>query len=150
MGPGSCAYAGGWDEKTESYRGLVIEKAAHAAVVVDSDSVIGKPDVAEARRPAPPGPTPEPGPGPTPGPGPGQPGGGGQPVPPAPGPTPPVATQPTRFIGTVMISADRPAREIHQIIEAVVEQLTTLPGADVSLKLEIDAEVPGGQIGRAQ
>src|SRR3546814_10184345 len=59
-------------------------------------------------------------------------------------PTPPVATQPTRFIGTVMISADRPAREIHQIIEAVVEQLTTLPGADVSLKLEIDAEVPGG------
>src|SRR3546814_966621 len=47
-------------------------------------------------------------------------------------PTPPVATQPTRFIGTVMISADRPAREIHQIIEAVVEQLTTLPGADRS------------------
>ena len=43
-----------------------------------------------------------------------------------------------------MISADRPAREIHQVVEAIVEQLTTLPGADVSLKLEIDAEVPGG------
>lgn len=43
-----------------------------------------------------------------------------------------------------MISAERPAREIHQIVEAIVEQLTTIPGSDVSLKLEIDAEVPSG------
>ena len=28
--------------------------------------------------------------------------------------------------------------------EAVVEQLTTLPGADVTLRLEIDADIPGG------
>lgn len=46
--------------------------------------------------------------------------------------------------GTVMISPDRPAREIHEIVEAIVEQLTTLPGSEVSLKLEIDAEVPSG------
>src|SRR3546814_11779222 len=121
MGAGPVAYAERWDEKTESYLGLVIEKAAHAAVVVDSDSVIVKPDVAEAHRPAPPGPTPEPGPGPTPGPGPGQPGGGGQPVPPAPGPTPPVATQPTRFTGTVLLLAPRPARELPQHIIAVAK-----------------------------
>ncbi len=43
-----------------------------------------------------------------------------------------------------MISPDRPAREIHQIVEAIVEQLTTIPGSEVSLKLEIDAEVPSG------
>ena len=43
-----------------------------------------------------------------------------------------------------MISADRPARDIHQIVEAIIEQLTTLPDSDVSLKLEIDAEVPSG------
>lgn len=43
-----------------------------------------------------------------------------------------------------MISADRPARDIHQIVEAIVEQLTTLPDSEVSLKLEIDAEVPSG------
>lgn len=43
-----------------------------------------------------------------------------------------------------MISSERPAREIHQIVEAVIEQLTTLPGSEVSLKLEIDAEVPSG------
>lgn len=43
-----------------------------------------------------------------------------------------------------MISADRPASDIHQIVEAIVEQLTTNPGSDVSLKLEIDAEVAQG------
>ena len=45
---------------------------------------------------------------------------------------------------SVMISSDRPARDIHQIVEAVVEQLTTLPRSEVTLKLEIDAEVPSG------
>ncbi len=44
----------------------------------------------------------------------------------------------------MMISPDRPARDIHQIVEAIIEQLTTLPGVDVSLRLEIDAEVPIG------
>lgn len=43
-----------------------------------------------------------------------------------------------------MISPDRPARDIHQIVEAIIEQLNTLPGAKVSLRLEIDAEVPSG------
>ena len=43
-----------------------------------------------------------------------------------------------------MISPDRPAREMHKVVEAIIEQLTTLPGSDVSLKLEIDAEVPSG------
>ena len=43
-----------------------------------------------------------------------------------------------------MISSERPARDIHQIVEAIVEQLTTIPGSEVKLKLEIDAEVPSG------
>ena len=43
-----------------------------------------------------------------------------------------------------MVSADRPVREIHRIVEGVVEQLATLPGSEVRLKLEIDAEVPAG------
>jgi hypothetical protein len=66
----------------------------------------------------------------------GQPAGGAAPA--------PAEKKPTRFTGTVMISPERPARDIHQIIEAIVEQLTTLPGAQVKLKLEIEAEVPGG------
>ena len=43
-----------------------------------------------------------------------------------------------------MLSSDRPARDMAQIIEAIVEQLTTIPNAEVTLKLEIDAEVPSG------
>ena len=109
--------------------------------MIDSDSVVIKPDVAESHRPKP---KDEPagsggadsteydGPAPTPG---GDTGGE-----PAPAPE----KKPTRFVGTVMISADRPARDIHQIVEAIIEQLTTLPGSDVSVKLEIDAEVPSG------
>ena len=43
-----------------------------------------------------------------------------------------------------MIFSERPARDMHQVVEAIIEQLTTIPGALVELKLEIDAEVPGG------
>lgn len=141
MLPGPFGYAERWDDKTDTYLGLAIERATNAAVVIDSDSVIIKPDVAEAHRPAPvqPGPPPVAG-------APASPDG----VPPAAGPadgtpdTPAPERKPTRFFGTVMISAERPAREIHQIVEAIVEQLTTIPGSEVTLKLEIDAEVPGG------
>jgi len=141
MLPGPFAYADRWDETRNGYVGLAISGSSQVQVVIDSDSVIIKPDVAESHRPKPEA---EPaGPGradptdpdraaPAPG---GDPGGE-----PAPSPE----KQPTRFVGTVMISADRPARDIHQIVEAIIEQLTTLPGSDVSLKLEIDAEVPSG------
>ena len=126
MVPGPFAYAEGWDEAAQTYRGLTIDNAANVQVVIDNESIVVKPEIAEALRPAP------------------------QPIPPAPSPPPgdpqPPETEkdPTRFIGTVMISPDRPAREIHQIVEAVVEQLTTISGSEVSLKLEIDAEVPSG------
>ncbi len=141
MFPGPFAYADRWDETDKSYVGLAISGASHVQVVIDSDSVIVDPKVAEAHRPKPnekpagPGgadPTDPKGPAPTPG---GDPGGD-----PAPDPE----RKPTRFVGTVMISADRPARDIHQIVDAIIEQLTALPDSEVSLKLEIDAEVPSG------
>ena len=43
-----------------------------------------------------------------------------------------------------MISSERPARDMHQIVEAIVEQLTTLPGSAVKLRLEIEADIPSG------
>ena len=46
--------------------------------------------------------------------------------------------------GAWPIAKERPARDIHQIVEAIVEQLTTLPGSRVKLRLEIEADVPGG------
>lgn len=43
-----------------------------------------------------------------------------------------------------MISPERPARDIHQIVEEIVEQLTSIYNSDVNIKLEITAEVPDG------
>ena len=139
MLPGPFAYAERWDEKTDTYLGLAIERAGNASVVIDSDSVIIKPAVAEAHRPAPPQPAAG---GAHAGPGEQAP---GLEEPPAGGAPPtPAEKKPTRFTGAVMISPERPARDIHQIVEAIVEQLTTLPGSQVKLRLEIEAEVPGG------
>ena len=139
MLPGPFAYAESWDETAGTYQGLAIDNAASVQVVIDNESLIVRPDIAEAHRPrlrvsdadridglaasdgkktpeddtgADNGPKPE--------------------------------TKPTRFIGTAVISSERPARDIHRIVEAIVEQLTTLPGSEVTLKLEIDAEVPSG------
>ena len=139
MLPGPFAYAERWDEKTDTYLGLAIERAGNAAVVIDSDSVIIKPGVAETHMPAP---TQLGAGGPPGGPGGKAPGLGEPPV----GGAPPTPTEkrPTRFAGAVMISSERPAREIHQIVEAIVEQLTTLPGSEVKLRLEIAAEIPSG------
>jgi predicted AAA+ superfamily ATPase len=141
MLPGPFAYAERWDEAKQTYAGLAIDHAGGAQIVIDSESVIIQPAVAEANRPKPVfvpegeggtrGTTP-----PVPGDGPP----GTHPV--APGPV--VEKNPTRFSGTVMISPDRPARVMHQIVEAIVEQLTTMAGSEVTLRLEIDAEVPSG------
>lgn len=136
--PGPFAYAERWDEHTDTYFGLAIDGVINSIVTIDSDSVIIKPAVAESHRPAPAAAV--------------APAASGlQPGSPSAGaaqaagvPSSGVEKKPTRFFGTVMISADRPARDIHQIVESIVEQLTTIPGAEVKLKLEIDAEVPGG------
>ncbi|MCX7356372.1 MAG: hypothetical protein NTY59_16445, partial [Alphaproteobacteria bacterium] len=115
--------------------------AGGAQVIIDSDTVIIQPDVAEAHRPkpaavsggdvdGPAGTPPAPGGDPT----------GTTPV----APVPVAEKNPTRFSGTVMISPDRPARVMHQIVEAIVEQLTTMAGSEVTLRLEIEAEVPSG------
>ncbi|MDE8347128.1 MAG: DUF499 domain-containing protein, partial [Acidocella sp.] len=140
MIPGPFAYAERWDEKTQIYLGLAIDKAPHTHVVIDSDSIIVKAAVAEAHRPKMVPTSTD--------------GGDVVDLPPtdvpprdegdAGSPPPAVEKKPTRFFGTVMISSERPARDIHQIVEAIVEQLTTIPGNQVTLKLEIDAEVPSG------
>ena len=119
--PGPFAYAESWDDSNGAYRGLVINKATRVQVVIDGESLIVAPKVAEANRPEPPIVDPV------------------DPVPPDP-----LITKPTRFMGTVMISPDRPARDVQKVIEGVVQQLTTLPGSEVTIKLEIDADVPDG------
>ncbi len=132
--PGPFAYAESWDETARIYRGLVIDNAASAQVTIDSDSLIVRPDVAEVHRP-PPEPSVDPGNNPPSG-------GETEPRPDDSGRKP--ETNPTRFTGTVVISSDRPVREFHRVFEAVVEQLTNIPGSQVTLTLEIDADVLSG------
>ncbi|WP_422001201.1 DUF499 domain-containing protein [Roseovarius mucosus] len=138
MVPGPFAYAERWDEKSEKYVGLAVQNAANAPIIIDSDSVIVKPEVAEQHLieaqsvvspevPTSPIASPE-----------------ATGLQQGPAVVQPPERDPTRFIGTVMISADRPAHEMRQIVEAIVEQLTTLPGSEVTLRLEVDAEVPSG------
>ena len=143
MMPGPFAYAENWDEAAGTYRGLAIDNAANVHLVIDNESLIVRPDIAEAHRPQPRVPTKDPGSGP-----PSSPSSYSVPIPETDAgmvhDRQPTEKKPTRFIGTVMIPSERPARDIHRIVEAVVEQLTALPGSEVTLKLEIDAEVPSG------
>ena len=138
MLPGPFAYAERWDEASGQYLGLVLQNKPSSSVVIDGDSLLVDPQVAEQQLKD------------TSVEGSSAVGGGDAPTPPTlipPHKVEPVVLpdpNPTRFRGTVMISPDRPAHEMRQIVEAVIEQLTTLSGADVSLKLEIDAEVNSG------
>ena len=143
MLPGPFAYADRWDEDKQAYIGLAVSGSASTHVVIDGDAVIVKPNIAEAvvkktKADA-----------------------AAQSETTDNGTSPTITGNllgtdagtenvdveeklPTRFQGAVMIASDRPAKEIHRIIEAIVEQLTTLPHAEVMLKLEIDAEVSSG------
>ncbi len=137
MIPGPFAYAERWDEENRTYAGIAIKQAA-VPVVIDGESMIVRPAIAEAHLPKIPeeagddfgdGPEPD--------------GFGDRP----PSDKPETVDDeklPTRFLGAVMISSDRPAKEIHQVVEGIIEQLTTIAGASVEIKLEIDADVPGG------
>jgi uncharacterized protein len=133
--PGPFSYAEQHDESTGVYQGLVIEMAFNAPVTINSESVIVRIEVAEQNRPIPTGQTDGTG---------AETSDGVQEEPADYPPVEPVEKLPTRFRGTVMLSSDRPARDMHQVVEAIVEQLSTIPGATVEIRLEIDAEVPSG------
>ncbi len=138
MVPGVFAYAERYDEAETEYKGLSLQHATEVQVVIDSESVIVKLEVAEEqmvkRQPAGAASSAE----------------GNNSETSTSGTFDPGENtvrekpDPTRFRGSVMVSAERPAKDMHQIVEAIVEQLTTLPGSEVNLRLEIDAEVSSG------
>ena len=138
---GPFAYAERFDEKTKKYEGLVIEQGEITPVVIDSDSVIVQSNIADENRSKPVGASE---------------GNNGDTLttksqlqlgngdPPKFEDDLTIERLPTRFHGTVIISSERPARDMHQVVEAVIEQLTTISDATVELTLEIEAEVPSG------
>ena len=129
----SFAFADSFNEAEGRYRGL---RGGQAVLVADSDTpgILVKSEGSrrqlDAEKPATPGPTP-PGPEPTP------PG-------PRPAPTPPAARAPKRFHGAVELDATRVGRDASRIADEVIAHLSGLVGADVTVTLEISAELPAG------
>jgi hypothetical protein len=127
------AYADYYDATADRYRGL---DAGHRATVqLNSNSVVVKPEVAsqqmerDAVPPVGPGPTP-------PGPRPGPPDSSLPPIEPIP--------QCRRFHGSAKIDPTRLSRDVDVIASSVVQHLTGLVDAKVTITLEIEAEIPSG------
>ncbi len=136
----SFAYADSYDEATGRYRGL----RAGELVTLSVDNLNGllvKPAVAQRqleaeRQPVTPLPSQPSRPGPEPGP---------EPSVPAPAPEPPPGkSQPRRFHGSVVLDATRAGRDAGKIADEVIAHLVGLVGANVTVTLEIEAELPNG------
>ena len=127
------AYADYYDATGDRYRGL--EAGRHVPIELNAHSVVVKPEVAAAQQ--------EKDAAPSVGPSATLP----APRPPLPGPAPPpVAPAPLmrRFHGTARIDATRLSRDVDQIASAVVQHLSGLVGAKVTVTLEIEADIPSG------
>ena len=131
------AYADGYDEKAERYQALRAGQQL-ARVEADGPGLLVKPEVARrqledeaARGRGGPGAEDKPKPGA------GDAGKGGHDEPAGPKP-------PKRFHGTVRLDPARVGRDASRIAEEVVAHLAGLVGANVTVTLEIEAEIPTG------
>ena len=136
----SFAYADIFDEATKRYVGLVA--GSRARTTLSSDSVIVKPDIAQAQLNAETkseaistGSTSATA------------SGGNSPVGGTFAPTAPTKEPEKkyrRFHGSVALNATRLPRDVGQIADGVVQHLTSLLGSNVEITLEISASIPDG------
>ena len=139
------ATAEAYDEDSGRYLGLRIGGGGTSAI--DNSTCIVKVDVArkqqeeDAKRD---NPTPvDPPPGPT---------GGGTTVTPGPAgpvdpphpPEPPTSDKPTTFVGSVKLNGSRVGRDAGRIADEVLSHLAALPGAQISVTMEIEINTPNG------
>jgi hypothetical protein len=123
------AYAEAFDAAAGRYVGLHVTSAGMAPILFDDSTVIVKPEAAAAqlaREPNSPRPSPH----------------DGERGPPTPGQ--PVPSAPRRFFGSVVFRPDRLVREAGTVSAEVLDHLARLNGAQVTVRLEIDVDVPGG------
>ncbi len=141
LGCDNFAYAGRFDEEKGQYEGLKL--AGGGSIVIDSLSVLVKPDIAKAQQAAD---TADQTGGAAAGGGTGSDTeGGSATTPDADGDATGEADRAARrFFGTVEIDADRAGRDMGRIAEEVLQHLTTLPRSRVRITVEIEAEVPEG------
>ena len=140
------AFADSYDEAAGRYRGLRLQQsvslfdAAAPGILVKSE-IARKQIDAETHKP-PTGPLAQPAAGST----------TIQPPVTAPGvnptssslPSPITSTQPKRFHGTVVLDSTRVGRDASRIAEEVIAHLSGLVGANVTVTIEIEAEIPNG------
>ena len=140
----SFAYAESFDETAARYRGL---RAGMQVNIVDQDSpgLLVKADVARRQMDAEAVATPtalggsnQPNDGTASGPS----GSGADSVARPPVPTEP--TKPRRFYGSVKLDPTRVGRDASRIAEELVAHVAALPGAQVTVTLDIQANIPGG------
>ncbi len=128
------AYAESHDEAAGRYRGLragqVISVSPESGALVVKADVARRQMEAEVPPATPPGPSPEMRPA--------KPGEAG------PIHTPPAPAQPRRFHASVTLDTARVGRDAGRIAEEVIAHLSGLVGAEVTVTLEIHAEVPSG------
>jgi hypothetical protein len=140
----SFAYADSFDEMARRYRGL--RAGQNMAVTADSAGLLVKSDVASHQRDAEAPKFGAPGPGQTAG------GGGGATTvvgPPSKGePADPVPAV-RRFFGIVTLDSTRVGRDASRIAEEVIAHLVGQRGADVTVRLEISADLPNGATDQA-
>ena len=129
------AYAESFDEEAGRYPGLRGGRLVDFGA--DNPGLTVKPDVAQRQLEAEaPPPKPVVGPDDPPGPGPG-------PVPDPP-PLPPEPAPHRRYHGTVRLDPTRVGRDASQIAEEVVAHLVGLTGAEVTVTIDIEANLPDG------
>ncbi len=151
-GVSSGEYFGYADGKSvEEYKGLKFNEPC--TVVIDRSSVIVELETAKTCKQAQQEPAPGPAGGGTEVPGHDAPQGGGGitgPTSPGkkpgktPGPTQPQAAAKKRFYGTVELDPHTGRMSFDTIHQEIVSQLTAKPGAQVKLRLDIEAEMPDG------
>ena len=131
------AYAEGWDEEKNRYLGL--KAGQTTSVILSSESLIVKPDVAQRQLDAdrektetvsPTSVTAEEGKAPA--------DEEQEPL------EPPEPSLPRRFHGSVKLDSSRLGRDAGKIAEEIVQHLSTLQGAQVEIILEIQAQIPDG------
>jgi predicted AAA+ superfamily ATPase len=127
--------AAAFDEAKKHYKGLRIGEGQPG--VVERTTLIVKPSIARAQQeltsrpsyPQTPGVTPLP------------PGGGRVPSPP---PAPAPKLPPNAFVGSVKLDPTRVVKDVGRVVVEVLEQLSTLPDAEVEVTLEMRVRVPEG------
>ncbi len=134
------ATAAGWDEQKQRYRGL--KAGGGAPAVIEKGTLLVKPEVAlrqdkPSSRP-PPAATHSGGASPVEGPLFNRAAVGVSPSAPA------VPRVPNLFVGSVRLDGNRVGRDAGRVAEEVIQHLSTLPGAEVEVTLEIRVKVPDG------